>query len=118
MQTPLNGILTAFQHHPDKAWLIVAVDMPYVDEAVVQTLIAQRDARCVATCFYNADENMPEPLLTLWEASAFPLLKEYAKNGQVSPRGFLHRHRVNMIEPSDKKILINFNTPDQLFHGD
>lgn len=117
MQTPLNGILTAFQHDSNKAWLIVAVDMPFVDESVVKSLLQSRDNNSVATCFYNAEERMPEPLLTLWEASAFPLLKTFANSRKVSPREFLNSHAVRMIEPPDKKILVNINTPDQLDRG-
>jgi molybdopterin-guanine dinucleotide biosynthesis protein A len=36
---PLNGILSASHTHPDKAWLIVAVDLPHVNERTIRSLI-------------------------------------------------------------------------------
>jgi molybdenum cofactor guanylyltransferase len=32
---PMNGILSAFKNHPDKAWLVVAVDMPNITAVVL-----------------------------------------------------------------------------------
>src|SRR5688572_8249962 len=36
MDSPLNGILTAFRHTPSVAWLSVPVDMPMIDQAVLR----------------------------------------------------------------------------------
>jgi molybdenum cofactor guanylyltransferase len=108
---PINGILSAFREYPDKSWLIVAVDMPFVDDVVLQQLLNHRDNSKVATCFLHLPENFPEPLLTLWEASAYPLLISYAESGNVSPRVFLETHQVKLIIPHDQKILLNINSP-------
>src|SRR5688572_10585476 len=46
---PLNGIMSAFEKFPDCAWMSVALDMPYVDDAVLNELLASRDKSKVAT---------------------------------------------------------------------
>ncbi|HNP08536.1 MAG TPA: NTP transferase domain-containing protein, partial [Cyclobacteriaceae bacterium] len=51
-QGPLNGILSAFKFQSDVAWLTVPIDMPFVDESIIQFLIDHRDVSRVATCFY------------------------------------------------------------------
>lgn len=108
---PMNGILTAFAHAPRSAWLIVAVDMPFIRLDVLQLLIASRDSRKLATCFYNPETEQPEPLLTLWEAGAYPALREFSEKGKVSPRDFLKTHPVKMLPPPDAKTLLNYNHP-------
>ena len=112
--SPINGILTAFKNFPECAWLIIAVDMPKVNHDVINLLLQNRDHSKMATCFYNSDEKLPEPLLTLWEPAAYPLLQEFVKGGRVSPRDFLKQHDIQMIYPPDNTIFQNINSQDQL----
>jgi molybdopterin-guanine dinucleotide biosynthesis protein A len=108
---PMNGILTAFASRPTRSWLITAVDMPYVTENTLELLLRSRVEGKVATCFYNPETQLPEPLLTLWETTAHPLLLSFAQAGKKSPREFLSTHPVAIIQPPDNKILLNFNYP-------
>jgi len=117
VNSPLNGILTAFAHHPDKAWLVLAVDMPNVTVATLQNLLSQRNRNRVATCFFNSRENAPEPLLSLWEPAAFPLLLKNVEAGNVSPRSFLHTHDVQYLTAADENIFLNVNYPHELPPG-
>ncbi len=110
---PLNGILTAFSHQPQSAWLIVAVDMPNVNAGVIELLISNRAEQKTATCFFNDETQQPEPLLTLWEAHAYPLLLAFAESGNVSPREFLKSHPVNLVDPPDSETLLNYNYPSE-----
>ena len=109
---PLNGILTAFTSNANTAWLTVAVDMPFVNDEAIEALLSNRDKTKVATCFRSAQTQQPEPLLTVWERTAYPLLLAYANEGNISPREFLKTHPVNLIEPPNDRILMNFNSPD------
>ena len=111
---PMNGILSAFGHAPDTSWLIVAVDMPYVTRQALELLLTQRDQKKVATCFYNPELNDCEPLLTLWEPIAYPLLQEFVKEGNLSPQKFLRTHDANVIHIPDANLLKNFNSPADL----
>jgi molybdopterin-guanine dinucleotide biosynthesis protein A len=113
-QSPINGIVSAFSKHADNAWLVVAVDMPYVDEDVLELLIKNRDQKMVATCFYNLQEKLPEPLLTLWEPSAYPLLLKFVEKGKISPRDFLKSNSIKMIDPPDERTLMNVNSPGEM----
>ncbi|HEU5146165.1 MAG TPA: NTP transferase domain-containing protein [Chryseosolibacter sp.] len=114
IQSPLNGILSAFQYKPDVAWLAVAVDMPFVDAHAIERLLRHRDRSSVATCYFNTQRQHPEPLLTVWESIAYPLLLKFAESGNVSPREFLQTHGARLIEPPDEKTLINVNHPGDL----
>lgn len=114
IDSPLNGILSAFDKIPNAAWLTAAVDMPLVDEDTLRFLITNRSSNHVATCFYDSEGKNPEPLLTLWEAQAYPLLKEFNNQGKTSPRDFLKQSLVKMLTLKDPKILTNINSIDEL----
>jgi len=114
MESPLNGIMSAFQLKSDVAWLTVPVDMPLIDVSVIQYLLAQRDPAYVATCFFDSDGQNPEPLVTLWETKAHPELLTFYNAGQTSPRKFLKEAKVNIIPPPSTNIFININSPEDL----
>ena len=64
--------------------------------------------------FLHEPENFPEPLLTLWEPAAYPLLVTYAAEGNISPRFFLESNAINIVKPPDKKVLSNINYPKDM----
>ena len=111
IQSPLNGVLTAFQTHPESAWLAVAVDLPNLSEKVFRELIAHRDPARLATCFFDRSAGAPEPLLAIWEPAAQPLLLAGAAAGNVSPRFFLQTHDVKVVHGMDESIFLNVNDP-------
>ena len=113
---PFNGILSAFAFDQHCSWLIVAIDMPFVNEATLELLLSNRDKAKMATCFYNPATKQPEPLLTIWEDHAYRALLEFVEKGHISPREFLTIHSVKMIDPPDDKALSNFNTPEDIIH--
>jgi len=113
-ESPLNGILSAFETNPKTNWLVVAVDMPNITEDVLTYLCTHRDDTKVATCFYDSDGKLPEPLLTIWEAPAFPLLQKFVQKGGISPREFLIANDCMKLTFPDARVHMNVNTPDDL----
>jgi molybdopterin-guanine dinucleotide biosynthesis protein A len=112
--SPLNGVLTAFAHDAIAAWLTIPIDMPLIDVEIVSYLVSKRDTSKVATCFYDSDGKNPEPLITIWEPRAYPLLLTFQKEGKISPRDFLKQHDTHIIEIPDRNALANINSPEDL----
>ena len=110
---PIVGIRSAMATFPQVAWLVIACDLPFLSDAVLEHLIRHRDPGSMATAFSSAHDNLPEPLCALWEPAAGSALAEYQAAGGKCPRKFLMRNRVNLIEPLDKRALDNVNTPDE-----
>ncbi|MBL7856124.1 MAG: NTP transferase domain-containing protein [Cyclobacteriaceae bacterium] len=114
VDSPLNGILSAFHHDSSHAWLTVPVDMPMIDRIVIQFLLQHRDPEKIATCYFDSDGKNPEPLFALWEAhAAKPLLKFY-EAGNFSPRDFLNQSDIKLITVPHPDYLLNANTPDEV----
>lgn len=120
---PFGGILSAFRKDPNSAWLAVACDVPFVDENTLKLLISERDPSKLATCFHNPATDFPEPLITLWEPRAYPVLLHFLTLGYSCPRKVLINSEVKEIEVPNEQVLLNVNTPEekeqaeQLIHG-
>ena len=111
---PVSGILSAFNFNASCAWLMVPVDLPFVDEGVIMTLISQRDPLSDATFFVDPESGFIEPLLALYEPSIYPLLKNAVAEQQLSLNKILQNCRSNKIIMADKKVLRSINTMEEL----
>ena len=110
---PFGGIVSAFKHDPNAAWLVVAVDMPLLSEATIRQLISERNPSKVATCFYNPETQLPEPLLTLWEPKAYPILLQSLDKNDFCVRKLLVNDDVAALQASNSDVLLNANTPEE-----
>ena len=108
---PLVGLLSAQEKFPDVAWLVLACDMPFVDEEVLNVLIANRNSQAIATCFFH---DFPEPLCSVWEPSSHAPLIKFANSGNLSPKQFLENNDASYIKTSlaIKHKLRNINSPE------
>ncbi|OOG56527.1 NTP transferase domain-containing protein [Rhodanobacter sp. C03] len=109
---PAAGILSAQETHLDVAWLVIACDLPLLDEATLRTLIEARDASGDATAFTSRFDGLPEPLCALWEPSSHALLKQRVDNGSYCPRKTLILSRTTLL-PAPGDALDNINTPEE-----
>jgi len=110
---PMAGILSAQAAHPHAAWLVVACDLPLLDEATLQQLVAARDATADAPAFHSRFDQLPEPLCALWEPSSHAVLQQRYEAGSYCPRkALLQGHTVLLDAPG--QALDNINTPEEL----
>jgi molybdopterin-guanine dinucleotide biosynthesis protein A len=112
-QGPLNGILSAHHAYPKAAWLVVAVDLPFVSPQTLQMLLSQRDPQRVATAYATHASGKPEPLVAIWEASALGEAEAYLNSGQHCPRKFLSSQDIALVFPSNDLELYNANFPQE-----
>lgn len=110
---PYGAILSAFRKDPNSAWLVVACDLPFVDRAGLQYLFDHRDTSSVATAFHNPATNFPDPLLTLWEPRAYPVLLQFLAQGYSCPRKVLINSPIQNIKVPNDQLLTNVNNPTE-----
>jgi molybdopterin-guanine dinucleotide biosynthesis protein A len=110
---PIVGIRSAMAAFPNVAWLVIACDLPFLSDAALEYLLAQRDASRMATAFLSSHDQLPEPLCAIWEPAAGAALAAHQAQGGKCPRKFLIRNSVKLIEPLDARALDNVNTPDE-----
>ena len=110
---PIGGLLAALKYNADVAWLTVACDLPFLNTDVISDLISQRQISKMATCYLNPDTQNPEPLLTIWEPKAYPILQDSLSKGLYSPMKILTNNDTNLIKIKYAKALTNVNDPAQ-----
>jgi molybdenum cofactor guanylyltransferase len=111
---PYGGLLSAMMSAPDAAWLVIASDLPLVTAETLEQLIAHRNPSKVATAFQNPETGFPEPLISLWEPKAYPLLLSYLAQGNICPRKALIQSDIQTVEPKHPEWLRNVNTPEDI----
>ncbi|MEN9348278.1 MAG: hypothetical protein RLZZ77_1789 [Bacteroidota bacterium] len=110
---PKGGILSAFQAEPDRAWLTIACDLPWIDEVFFQELIEQRQPSKLATAFLSPENQMPEPLAAIWEPRAYLAGLQFLALGNSCPRKILMQSDIYAFNASNPKWLHNANTPEE-----
>jgi len=110
---PYGGILSAFMFNPNSAWLVLAVDLPLMDDDSLNNLIKHRNIHKYATCFIDRNNEFPEPLISIWEPRSYPRLLNFLSKGYSCPRKALLNSDVEIIVKRNIKALTNVNTPEE-----
>ena len=109
---PFGGICSAFQKDPNSAWFVLATDVPFVNDEIIKLVLKHRNPSKVATAIKGKDKDFPEPLITIYEPKAYPILLQYLAQGYSCPRKMLINSDVEIIEIDDSFIR-NINTPEE-----
>lgn len=111
---PFEAIIGALESSPGTAWLVVACDLPLVDLASLEYLVKHRNTAKLATA-YIGSQDLPEPLIAIWEPASLEKLLSYRQEDISCPRKSLIKmgSQVELIAPPKKEIVLNANTPDE-----
>lgn len=109
---PIGGLLTAFDAHPDCAWLVVACDLPFLDRPTLDFLVQRRDPARAATAFRGQYEDLPEPMCAIYEPAMKQQLQRFVENGITCPRKALIRSDTLLLDLPNAQTLENANSPD------
>jgi molybdopterin-guanine dinucleotide biosynthesis protein A len=107
---PIGGIHAALRAHPAAAWLVLACDLPFLDSATLQQLIAAREPRRLATAFRSSHDGKPEPLCAIYEPQSIQAIEAWLAAGGQCPRGFLAQADVALLRLRAPRALDNINT--------
>lgn len=111
---PYGAMLSAFRQQPNAAWLVVACDLPLLDDKTLQQLVDNRNRSKIATAFHNPETQFPEPLITIWEPRAYPVLLQFLAQGYTCPRKVLINSNIEELQVANTDALRNVNKPEEL----
>ena len=111
---PLAGILSALEQYPNTDWLVLACDLPNVEQETLEYLLRKHDTRRPFTAFRSTHDDLPEPLCAIYNAGSEVVLHEYVDDGIVCPRKILIRSDTCLLEQPNPRALENVNTPAEL----
>jgi len=110
---PIGGIHAALQTHPEHAWLVLACDLPFLDRATLQHLIARRADTRVATAYRSNFDGLPEPLCAIFEPRSLAVIEESLTRGQQCPRALLSGADAELLDLPNPRALDNVNTGEE-----
>ena len=111
---PVAGILSAMDQHPDAAWLVLACDLPNIDEETIGYLLDKAPAEHPATAYLSVHDGLPEPLCAVYRPMFRPVIERYVAEGIKCPRKMLINSPTCLLEQPKPGALHNINTPDDL----
>ena len=109
---PFGGILTALETYPEKSFLVLAVDMPMINEENLKLLITERDLSVKATAFYDVEKGFPEPLACIWESSVLTDLQDFYQKKIYKPIQVLKTTVIKTVSINEF-YLQNINTYEE-----
>lgn len=109
---PLSGLLTAMDSDPNAAWLVLACDLPLLNETTLEHLLESRSGKKMATAYRSMHDGLPEPLCAIYEPKIRMRLFEALGLGLSCPRKVLLNSDTLMLDPIDPLALENANTPE------
>jgi molybdopterin-guanine dinucleotide biosynthesis protein A len=110
---PMSGLLSAFRHDPDAAWLVVACDLPFLSGTTLEHLIKHRHAGRMATAFQSPENEWLEPLITIWEPRSYGTLLRFLSLGYSCPRKTLINSDIELLPAPTPAELRNVNTREE-----
>jgi len=110
---PIGGIHAALHRHPGEAWLVLACDLPFLDQATLQFLIDRRASARLASAFRSQFDGLPEPLCAIYEPRSAAYIDAWIEAQQKCPRAFLAQHDVELLDLPRSAALDNINNPDE-----
>jgi molybdopterin-guanine dinucleotide biosynthesis protein A len=111
---PIGGILSAFRHQPQAAWLVVACDMPFFQSEALQFLMDNRKPSHFATALKSKYGTFPEPLACIWEPMAYPILLQRLSQGFTCPVKVLNSLPCHVAEVPQDAWVANVNAPEDV----
>jgi molybdenum cofactor guanylyltransferase len=111
---PVAGILSALETQADVSWLVLACDLPNVDDATIDFLLRNRSPDRPFTAFRSSYDDLPEPLCAVYRPESRAIVEAFVRDGIICPRKILIRSDTHLLQQPDPSALDNVNTPDDL----
>ena len=110
---PISGLHAALHAYPQAAWLVLACDLPFLDTATLQQLIAARAPQRLASAFRSTHDGKPEPLCAIYEPACGAAIDAWIAADLRCPRSFLAQADVQLLTLNNLQALDNVNTASE-----
>ncbi len=111
---PIAGIFSALQEHDDVGWLVLACDLPNIDETTIRHLLENRSGDQPFSAYKSSSDELPEPLCAYYAAGTASIIKRFIDDGIICPRKVLIRSDTHLLDQPNPAALDNINTPEDL----
>jgi molybdenum cofactor guanylyltransferase len=115
---PLMGLYSGLSAMQGQRALVIAVDMPFVQSALISLLLSQPPSDSLLVPLVN---NIPQVLLAVYPRTILPLIEDRLQQGrhdlrsllEVAPVQYIEEAQLRKIDP-ELRSFVNVNTPKEL----
>lgn len=111
---PVAGILSALESNARVSWLVLACDLPNVDDATISYLIEHCSPERPVTAYESVVDGLPEPLCAIYRPDARVVIERFVEQGIICPRKMLINSDTHLLTQPSPGALHNINSPDDL----
>lgn len=97
---PIGALLTAFKAYPNKAFLVLGCDYPWLTYADIFLLKLAFEKHQKTVTFYNPETQLREPLLGIYHPNDLEKLPDFYLNGNTGLRFFLNEIYAIKVNPT------------------
>ncbi len=112
---PVGGLATLMGTHPEKAWLITACDMPFLQDNAIETIVSERDPLRYGTCFLQKGGIGVEPMCAIYEPKFIVPLFEALSRRELSLSRIINElpFKYVTVSQTGRSHFTNVNTPEE-----
>ncbi len=115
---PLMGLYTGLSAIQAQRALVVAVDMPFIQPALISFILSQPPTDSLLVPLVN---NVPQVLLAIYPHTILPLIDDRIQQGrrdlrsllEVAPAQYIEEAQLRLVDP-ELRSFVNVNTPEEL----
>jgi len=115
---PLMGLYSGLNAMHTERALVVAVDMPFVQPALISFLLSQPPPDTLLVPLVN---NVPQVLLAVYPRSILPSIEDRLQQGrhdlrsllEIAPVHYIEEAQLQNVDP-ELRSFVNVNTPEEL----
>ena len=111
---PVAGILSAMDSNGEVSWLVLACDLPNIDDATIAYLLAQCSAEHPVTAYESIHDGLPDPLCAIYRPASRSVIDGFVEQGLVCPRKMLINSDIHLLTQPNPGALHNINSPEDL----
>ncbi len=111
---PVAGILSAMDAYSEVSWLVLACDLPNIDDATIAYLLQQCSADHPVTAFESVHDGLPEPLCAIYRPASRAVIDDFVEQGIICPRKMLINSATHLLAQPNPGALHNINSPEDL----
>jgi molybdopterin-guanine dinucleotide biosynthesis protein A len=111
---PVAGILSAMDRNPQVSWLVLACDLPNIDDATISFLVDNASENHLATAYRSVRDDLPEPLCAIYRPESRATIDRFVRDGANCPRKILINSSTHLLEQPNPGALHNINSPEDL----
>lgn len=119
---PMGGIASVMEKYPQYSLLVLACDMPFLNQDVLMQLLETREVLFLSNDdsvtakvdgFFFENENRLEPLVAIYENSLQMKIKQSIENKEFSLQKLLKRSNIKILPLVDAHSVHNINTMEE-----